>query len=75
MEFFAKIWSWFDGKKTLIASVLVGVPVIWEQSALILVAAGVDAVALAGIGASILLVVGWVHKFLKFLGVVSVIVE
>jgi hypothetical protein len=62
------IWDWLNGKKTLIASILVGVPVIWEVVAAILQAGGVSTDQIAAVGSIILLIVGWAHKLLKVAG-------
>ena len=64
-----KVWNWLNGKKTLIASILVGVPVIWDTLVGILVAGGFSDERVVAVGAIILLVVGWGHKLLKLLGV------
>jgi len=63
-----KIWGWFNGKKTLISSILVGVPVIWETVQVILRTGGVEEATLVGITGSIGLIVGWGHKLVKTFG-------
>lgn len=64
-------WNWLNGKKVLIGSILVGVPVIWEALSAILAAGGVSDVKLLAIGGTIALVVGWAHKILKALGLAT----
>jgi len=63
-----KTWAWFSGKKTLIASILVGIPVIWEVLQGILISGGVPEGKVIAIGGSLLLVVGWAHKIMKAAG-------
>jgi hypothetical protein len=63
-----KAWNWFNGKKTLISSLLVGLPLIWNELAPILGAAGVEEARIIAIGGLVGLVVGWGHKITKVLG-------
>lgn len=64
-----KVWKWFNGKKTLIGSLLVGVPLIWAEVSKILAAGGVEDTTLLAIAGGITLVVGWGHKIMKVIGV------
>jgi hypothetical protein len=64
-----KVWKWFNGKKTLIGSLLVGVPLIWTEVSKILAAGGVEDTTLLAIAGGITLVVGWGHKIMKVTGV------
>ena len=66
-----KAWNWFNGKKTLIGSILVGVPIIWAELSKMLEAGGVPDATVTAIGGTVLLVVGWGHKILKVLGLVK----
>jgi len=68
LKFLLGLWNWFNGKKTLIASILVGIPIIWEVIATILTAGGVPDHTVAYWGGIILLIVGWAHKLLKAVG-------
>jgi len=66
-------WNWLNGKKTLIGSILVGVPVIWDAVSRMLVAGGVEDEKVVAVGAILLLVVGWAHKLLKVFGVAKAV--
>lgn len=63
-----KAWEWFNGKKTLIASIFVGVPLIWDIIDDMLIAGGIPEAKVLAIGGSLLLIVGWGHKIMKALG-------
>lgn len=69
VKFLVGLWRWLNGKKTLIASILIGVPVIWDELAKIFNAAGMPDNQIVAIGAIVLLVTGWIHKLLKVTGV------
>ena len=69
--FLKKVWNWLSGKKTLISSILIGVPVIWETLEGILRTGGVEEATLVTIAGVIGLIVGWGHKILKVLGVAA----
>ena len=69
MSLIKGVWKWLNGKKVLIASILVGVPVIWDVLDDILIAGGVGEGPVVAIGGTVLLIVGWAHKILKVLGV------
>lgn len=69
--FLKKAWAFLNGKKTLIASILVGVPVIWDVLDDILIHGGMSAGRVTEIGAVLLLVVGWGHKIMKVFGVAA----
>ena len=72
LKWVTAIWEWLNGKKTLIASILVGIPMIWEIVAQILSAGGVPEHTVAYWGGIILLIVGWAHKLLKTVGLAKV---
>ena len=71
MKRISQVFDWLNGKKTLIGSILVGIPVIWDAVSRILVAGGVEDERVIAIGAILLLVVGWAHKLLKVFGVMK----
>jgi hypothetical protein len=62
------VWTFFNGKKTLIASILVGVPMIWDALSQILIAGGMPQHSVEYFGGLLLLIVGWAHKALKATG-------
>ena len=70
-ESMKKVWNWFNGKKTLIGSILIGVPVIWMEVEKILQTGGVEETTLVAIGGGIALAVGWGHKLMKVLGLAA----
>ena len=63
------VWQWFNGKKTLISSILVGLPLIWNEVAKILGEAGIQEPTILYITGLVGLIVGWGHKLLKLFGV------
>ena len=62
-----RLWSWFDGKKTLISSILVGAPLIVDELATIAGVAGLPDSRIAAVVGLVGLAVGWGHKFMKFM--------
>ena len=61
-----KIWTWFDGKKTLVGAVLVILSVVADQLSVILpvILGPAEAVQYVGIATAI---VGALHKVYKFI--------
>lgn len=67
-DFFAKVWGWLNGKKTVIGALITVLSAIVAFVGVALPAFGVDAVLVAQVTGFIVSVIGLLHKLAKALG-------
>ncbi len=63
-----RLWDWLNGKKTIIAAVLIAIPTALELIGSTLEAGGLDIVRWDQIAGIVLLFVGLMHKMMKLMG-------